>query len=167
MQFAFGFYWERMFLVVCYTTLHPALSVHQSVCWSCPITPVTFSITAPALLHTTRVAVYLALFQILLLWKLRVVRNLTSKWGFTRPSSIYYLEQKYFGKIAIRLFIYQMIRKTSIWSLWFFVCFLWTTATAQIIFICLHKKDEREKKRKKEKRMKEKKKEEKKGKKIK
>ena len=134
-----------------YTLLCPSISqfVGLLVCCSCPITPVTFSITASSFLYATRVAVYLALFQILLLWKLRVVHNLTSQWGFTRP--IYYLEQKYFGKIAIRLFIYQMIRKTSIWSFWFFVCFLWTTKTAQIIFICLHKKRWKRKKKKKRK----------------
>ena len=49
---------------------------------------------------------------------------------------VYYLEQKYIGKIIIRLLIHQMTRKNIIWSLRFFVCILWTTITAQIIFIC-------------------------------
>ena len=71
------------FLVAYYATLHPALSVRPSVCpsvgrlvpillfrrfrafWahcSYPNTTVTFSITAPAHAHATRVTVYPALF---------------------------------------------------------------------------------------------------------
>ena len=48
----------------------------------------------------------------------------------------YYLEQKYIGKIIIRLLIHQMTRKNIIWSLRFFVCILWTTITGKIVFIC-------------------------------
>ena len=70
-----------LFLVACYATLHPAMAVRWSVGWSvgrspfyffgdflaflaygsCPDALVTFSSTAPAHPHATRVAVYLAL----------------------------------------------------------------------------------------------------------
>ena len=53
-----------------------------------------------------------------------------------RLSIEYYLEQKYIGKIIIRLLIHQMTRKNIIWSLRFFVCILWTTITGKIVFIC-------------------------------
>ena len=53
-----------------------------------------------------------------------------------KMSLIYYLEQKYIGKIIIRLLIHQMTRKNISWSLRLFVCILWTTITALIIFIC-------------------------------
>lgn len=68
-------------------------SVPFFLCWrlwafwaqsSCPNALMTFSITFPAYLHTSRVAVYLALFQILLLQKSRVVHLLMSQWGFRR-----------------------------------------------------------------------------------
>ena len=76
----------KNFLVACYATLHPAMSVSWSVsllvgrsvgpiftfsafwafwaCGSCPDALVTFSSTAPAYPHATRVAVYPALFLV-------------------------------------------------------------------------------------------------------
>ena len=64
------------FLVTCYATLHPFMSVCRSVDWSpfwhfwallahssCPNAPMTFSITAAARPHATWFAVYPALFS--------------------------------------------------------------------------------------------------------
>ena len=74
-----GFQHFSLILVACYATLHPAMSVGRSVGWLVPFilfgvfelfehtapaqTQVTFSSTAPAHPHATRVTVYQALFK--------------------------------------------------------------------------------------------------------
>ena len=78
------------FLIACYATLHPAMSVYRSVgplfwyfwaLWaycSCPNALVTFSSTAPAHPHATGIAVYPALLSYKHRWERKVIVHLQS-----------------------------------------------------------------------------------------